>query len=106
MNRQLLLANPLRPKLMSILISFVLGKVITKQNNIYISVFVLVYLLFDSQVDGYLYELDGRKSFPVNHGPSSPETILSGACKVIKDFMARDPDEVRFTIIAFSKFAA
>jgi hypothetical protein len=26
--------------------------------------------------EGHLYELDGRKKFPVNHGPSSPDTLL------------------------------
>ncbi|RYY84696.1 hypothetical protein EON63_08695 [archaeon] len=35
-----------------------------------------------SQVHGSLYELDGRKSCPVNHGPSSPDTLLQDACKV------------------------
>ncbi|KAJ0395317.1 hypothetical protein P43SY_002052 [Pythium insidiosum] len=56
-----------------------------------------------SQVDGHLYELDGRKKFPINHGPSSPDTILQDACKVIQQFMARDEGEVRFTILALAK---
>lgn len=29
-----------------------------------------------SCVDGHLYELDGRKKFPINHGASSPDTLL------------------------------
>lgn len=52
--------------------------------------------------DGCLYELDGRKEFPINHGPSSEETLLEDAANVIKGFMERDPDEVRFTMLAFS----
>ena len=39
-----------------------------------------------------LYELDGRKETPINHGPSTPETLLQDACKVIQErFFARDP---------------
>ncbi|KAH9124254.1 hypothetical protein LEN26_008434 [Aphanomyces euteiches] len=56
-----------------------------------------------STVEGHLYELDGRKQFPINHGPSSPETLLEDACRVIKEFMARDEGEVRFTIVALAK---
>ncbi|KAG7394800.1 hypothetical protein PHYBOEH_004652 [Phytophthora boehmeriae] len=59
-----------------------------------------------SQVDGHLYELDGRKKRPINHGPSSPTTLLSDACAVIKKFMERDEGEMRFTILALAKTAA
>ncbi|DAZ92542.1 TPA: hypothetical protein N0F65_012772 [Lagenidium giganteum] len=58
-----------------------------------------------THVDGNLYELDGRKKTPVNHGPSSADTLLPDACNVIKQFMARDEGEVRFTIVALAKTA-
>ncbi len=41
--------------------------------------------------EGFLYELDGTKPFPVNHGKSSPESLLNDACRVIQGFMDRDP---------------
>jgi len=55
------------------------------------------------QKEGCIYELDGRKQFPVNHGPSSPESFKLDAAEVCKKFMARDPSEPRFSIIALSK---
>lgn len=54
-------------------------------------------------VGGQLYELDGRKPFPIVHGKTSEDTLLEDAVDVCKLFMARDPDEVCFTIIALSK---
>lgn len=68
-----------------------------------------------SMVGGHVYELDGRKEFPINHGsaesilgaaaPSgtNDNRLLEAAIKVCKDeFMSRDPDEVRFTFIALT----
>lgn len=52
--------------------------------------------------DGVLYELDGRKAFPVNHGPTTQDTLLEDAAKICKEFMARDPQEVRFTVVALT----
>ncbi|XP_029458890.1 ubiquitin carboxyl-terminal hydrolase isozyme L3 isoform X2 [Rhinatrema bivittatum] len=51
----------------------------------------------------HLYELDGRKPFPVSHGRTSDETLLEDAIEVCKKFMQRDPDELRFTVVALSK---
>jgi ubiquitin carboxyl-terminal hydrolase L3 len=54
-------------------------------------------------VDGQIYELDGGKVAPVNFGPySSPERFgIEAAEKVIRDwYIANDPEELRFGIIA------
>ena len=53
-------------------------------------------------VNDKLYELDGRKAGPVYHGPTTQATLLKDSCTVIKKFMARDPDEMRFTIAALA----
>ena len=59
---------------------------------------------------GSLYELDGRtwdadgNAFPVFHGPTSVETFVSDAAKVIReDFMARDPENYGFNVTALCK---
>lgn len=53
-------------------------------------------------VDGHLYELDGRRPSPVNHGPSSADSLLADAAKVVKSFMQRDPAEVNFSVLALA----
>lgn len=53
-----------------------------------------------AHVDGSLYELDGRKSFPINHGNTSPDTLLEDASAVCKQFVERDPDNVNFNVVA------
>lgn len=58
-----------------------------------------------SNINDRLYELDGRKDGAVDHGTTTKETFLKDACAVIKGFMARDPSEIRFTIIALAKVA-
>ncbi|XP_022923369.1 ubiquitin carboxyl-terminal hydrolase 3-like [Cucurbita moschata] len=56
-----------------------------------------------SCVDGVLYELDGMKSKPISHGASSPDTLLQDTAKVIKDIISKNPDSLRFNVIAISK---
>ena len=55
-----------------------------------------------SHVNGHIYELDGRKNFPINHGTSSTENLLIDASRVIREYMDRDPGELRFTILALA----
>ncbi|XP_058790609.1 ubiquitin carboxyl-terminal hydrolase isozyme L3 isoform X1 [Phymastichus coffea] len=45
---------------------------------------------------------DGRKPYPINHGPSNTETFLEDAARVCKEYMSRDPEEVGFTIMALA----
>lgn len=51
--------------------------------------------------DGALYELDGRRKGPVNHGPSSPETLLTDSVEVIKKFIERS-NSLSFNMIALT----
>jgi ubiquitin carboxyl-terminal hydrolase L3 len=51
---------------------------------------------------GYIYELDGRKKRPVNHGPTSAETFLQDACLVAKGFMDREPENVNAGLIVLA----
>jgi len=52
---------------------------------------------------GGLWELDGRKDAPVYHGPTTPDTLLEDTAVVVKKFMARDPDELNFTVVSLNK---
>jgi ubiquitin carboxyl-terminal hydrolase L3 len=50
--------------------------------------------------DGHIYELDGRKPLPINHGKC--KNFLTDGVKVIKQFMERDPENLKFTVIALA----
>ncbi|KAJ8960754.1 hypothetical protein NQ318_020047 [Aromia moschata] len=56
--------------------------------------------------EGNLYELDGRKDFPVNHGPTTQDTFLEDAARVCRSFMDRDSEDISFTIMALTKSEA
>ncbi|EGD81812.1 ubiquitin carboxyl-terminal hydrolase isozyme L3 [Salpingoeca rosetta] len=53
--------------------------------------------------DGFLYELDGNKDFPINHGATTEERLLEDSATVIRKFMSRKPDDLRFTVMALTK---
>ncbi|XP_033118423.1 ubiquitin carboxyl-terminal hydrolase isozyme L3-like isoform X1 [Anneissia japonica] len=55
--------------------------------------------------DGHIYEMDGRRQYPVNHGPTTDDSFLQDAAAVCMKFMNRDPTELRFTLIALSKLS-
>ncbi|XP_022246930.1 ubiquitin carboxyl-terminal hydrolase isozyme L3-like [Limulus polyphemus] len=48
---------------------------------------------------------DGRKSFPINHGPTSRENLLKDAATVCRKFIERDPENVRFNVLALAAAA-
>lgn len=52
--------------------------------------------------NGRLYMLNGSKSGPVDHGPSSPETFLYDAAAVCRKFIAKE-DCHRYTALAILK---
>ncbi|KAI9497261.1 hypothetical protein BDB00DRAFT_805702 [Zychaea mexicana] len=51
--------------------------------------------------DQHLYELDGRKLFPINHGKCLD--LVEGAAKVMRQYIARDPNQTSFSAIALTK---
>lgn len=53
-------------------------------------------------INNELYELDGRKNYPIIHGKTKADTFLSDAARVCKAFIERDPNEAGFTIMALA----
>ncbi|CAK0786891.1 hypothetical protein CVIRNUC_010105 [Coccomyxa viridis] len=51
------------------------------------------------QKAGRLLELDGNKPFPIDHGASSPETLLQDAAKIARQFMESN-GSIQFNLIA------
>lgn len=45
---------------------------------------------------------DGRKPFPINNGPTTKDKLLENAAKICSEYMARDPEELGFTMIALA----
>lgn len=53
-------------------------------------------------VGNELFEFDGSKKFPISHGATKEDTFLADAARVCKEFMARDPKDPNFTIMAYA----
>lgn len=51
---------------------------------------------------GYLFELDGRKSSAINLGETTKENFLKNAAKECQEYMARDPENLNFVIVALA----
>ena len=52
------------------------------------------------QCDGHLYEMDGCKTAPINHGESTDATFLQLAAKQCEQFIQRGKGDVNFGMIA------
>ncbi|CAK1550966.1 unnamed protein product [Leptosia nina] len=52
------------------------------------------------QKDGKLFELDGRKAFPIDHGATTSESFLEDAANICREFISREPDNIGFNVIA------
>jgi len=53
-------------------------------------------------VDGHVYELDGRKSFPIKHCATTHETFLQDTAAVVRGFMNRETGDSRFAMCAMA----
>ena len=51
---------------------------------------------------GHLFELDGRKSSAINLGPTTKDDFLSDAAKECQWYMKRDPENLKFAVIALA----
>ena len=52
--------------------------------------------------NGRIYELDGQKKCPVDQGACTEEEFLTKGSALIKEYMARDPDNVNFSMIVLA----
>eukprot|EP00048_Salpingoeca_helianthica_P016007 m.229905 g.229905 ORF g.229905 m.229905 type:complete len:232 (-) comp17868_c0_seq1:35-730(-) len=63
---------------------------------------VLLHFICFTRVDGRLLEFDGTKPFPIDHGATSEATLLEDSVRVAQQFMAVDPDNLNFTLVALA----
>lgn len=53
--------------------------------------------------NGRIYQLNGGKNGPVDHGPSTQETFLYDAAAVCRQFIAKHPDCHNYSVLAILK---
>ncbi|XP_041640191.1 ubiquitin carboxyl-terminal hydrolase isozyme L1 [Cheilinus undulatus] len=53
-----------------------------------------------ANVNGQLYEFDGKMNGPVKHGATKDDSFVTDAAKVCRGFMEREQGEVRFSAVA------
>lgn len=54
-----------------------------------------------------LVELDGRKSAPIEHGPTSEQTFLDDVVAMVKQhFIAMNPNDLRFSLVVLGDAGA
>merc|ERR1712039_203673 len=49
---------------------------------------------------GDVYELDGAKDLPINHGPCEGSLLKAAATVIQEQFMKRDPENLHFNMMA------
>eukprot|EP01133_Synstelium_polycarpum_P016181 gene16181-19259_t len=64
---------------------------------------VILHFVSFVNVDGHLYELDGRKPFPINHSETSADTFLVDVAKVLQNMIDDNPTEIRFNLMGLVK---
>jgi len=53
-----------------------------------------------TMVDSHLYEFDGSRKFPINHGPTTRQQMVKDATRVIKtNFIDKTPGELFFSLL-------
>jgi ubiquitin carboxyl-terminal hydrolase L3 len=62
---------------------------------------VLLHFVCFVHKDSNLYELDGRKFAPINHGPTTAESLLQDTCTVVKKYVEAT-GSIRFNLIALA----
>ncbi|EFA84077.1 peptidase C12 family protein [Heterostelium album PN500] len=64
---------------------------------------VILHFVSFVNVDGHLYELDGRKPFPINHSTTTEATFLEDVSKVLQKMIEENPEEIRFNLMGLVK---